>query len=234
MPTIKAPYRGALKGAPVEEFSDGLREQLRGLCPKGVDGDHFAALRAKLQILHPGDEKAAERAFADIFVEQVLASARWAKSALHAQQAESTRTELRAERDDLLKQLRTTEQKLRTLSPDLDRLLGADADPLGLADATKALLLNVEQAGERVGTLPRALKLRDKEHDVAVEMAIRVLRVTERWGVEPAATSDEYAPDGSVAVQIVKAIGDDIGVVLSVSTWRDTISKAKKAAPDLR
>jgi hypothetical protein len=177
-----------------------------------------------LRVVHP-TEHDAERAFADIFVEQILAEARWAKSERHAQRSEITRTELRAERDDLLKLLVDVERKLRTLSPDVDRLLGADADPLGVADAIKVLLTRVDRAASDPD--PRTPASPEKARAVMLELTIRILRVLRRFAVRSSGSGsayfEEYTPD---ATRIIKAIGDDMGLVRALLTWRDVVIKA--------
>jgi hypothetical protein len=69
---------------------------------------------------------------------------------------------------------------------------------------------------------------------VAVELAIRVLRVLKEYGIKPAATGDAYWGYTSDAVEILKLIGDDIKLVRDELTWRDIIIKAKTSAPDLQ
>jgi hypothetical protein len=163
-----------------------------------------------------------------------LSEAWWAKSALHVQEYEITKAEVRAEHVDLLKSLRAIEYKLRNLSPDLDRLLGIDADPLGCADQIALMAQHVITASADVARLSKAKKPVEKQHDIAVEFAIRVLRVLQVYGIPAAATGDAYFAYTSKAVKILKLIGDDLGIKRDQLTWRDTIIKAKQQAPDLR
>ena len=214
MPTAKARYLGDGTGSQPRDFSDRLRATLRKFYPdqKAVDDPVWG---------HPGDN----------FVEEILAETRWATAELHWHTFTLTRQEIRAEHADLLKTLTTTRDKLRSLSTDLDRLLGVTADPLGCADAMTVLIEKVEAAEPLIDRLPSKAKAADAQHDVAVELAIRVLPILERYGCSTGATGSAYYDHSSDAVQILKAIGDDIGLVRAELTWRDAIIAVKKAAP---
>ena len=65
-----------------------------------------------------------------------------------------TKGQMLAEHADFLKSLQTTQMKLRTLSPELDRLLGNHADPLGIADLMDDLIGRLRR--ERAPRLARA------------------------------------------------------------------------------
>ncbi len=209
MPTAKARYKGDGAGDLIKDFSDSLRRRIKEY--------------------YPG-----EQAEADSFVAHILSEARWAKSELHWQGFDCTKAEIRAEHGDLLRQLTDAHNKLQNLSPDFDRLLGSDADPLGCADKIKELVVHVERARQRIDELPRARSPAEKQHAVALELAVRVLRALKDYGIAPAATGNAYYEYTSDAVQILKAIGDDISLCLSALTWRDIIVEAKAAAPDLQ
>jgi hypothetical protein len=194
-------------------------------------------LREQLKTFYQGKNADSDEVWTDpanTFVEEVLNEAWWAKSALHAQEYEITKAEVRAEHADLLKSLRAAEHKLRNLSPDLDRLLSVDADPLGCADQIALMAQYVTTASAGVARLRKARKPIDKQHDVAVELAIRVLRVLQAYGIRAAATGDAYFEYTSKAVTILKLIGDDLKLGRDRLTWRDTIIKAKQHAPDLQ
>lgn len=236
MTTAKPPYHGNGCGTKLSDFSDELRQTLRSFDPRqGTDTDPYT--------LAWGDP-------ADAFVEAVLSEAWWAKSELHFSQFNSGRAEIRAEQADLLKRLRGVHDRLRRLSPDFDRLLGIDADPLGCADKIKELIGYVEAANPRIDQLPNGRKTADKEHNIAVELAIRVLGVVEQYGGDVAATAGTYWKliditeqcDSDVeasryvspAVKILKAIGDDMGLVKAEATWRGIIGTARQAPSGLR
>lgn len=217
MSTAKARYVGDGCGDPIPDFSDALKVDLRSFYP-----DHDAKVDPVWG--HPADD----------FVDQVLSEAWWAKSELHRQRFDTTRAEVRAEQADLLKVLQVCERKLRNLSPDVDRLLGVDADPRGCADQIALLIEHAARAGQAIEGLEKARKPNEKRHDVAIEMSLRVLRVLQQFGIRAAATGDSYFGYTSDAVKILKLIGDDIGIVRDELTWRDTIIKAKQQADDLQ
>jgi len=178
-------------------------------------------------------------------VAHVLAEAQWAISELYLHQFVITKPEIRAEQSNLFKGLSDLHRKLRNLSTDFDRLLGTDADPLGCADHIKELLRHVEDAGQLIDKQPNAERRVETERRVIVEMAIRVLLVLKSYGIAPAATAGSYLPMVDItesyssssedtsryvspAVEILKAIGDDIDLRRSPETWRDAVIEAKE------
>jgi hypothetical protein len=225
MPSRKARYNApptlgeVLKsGGPpkLRDFSEELRNRLRDFYPdKNAQTDPTFG--------HPADNFAAE----------ILSEAGWAIGELEEVRQSLTKQDIRAEHDDLIRTLTATRDKLRKLSPDLDRLIGVDADTLGCADALDALLAKVEVARSGIDARPKKRRPDQAQHAIAVEMAIRVLRVAKDHGSRIAATGNSDLGYTSDAVQILKAIGDDIGLVLSDMTWRDITAEAKKAAGDL-
>lgn len=171
---------------------------------------------------------------ADAFVEAVLGEAWEAKSALIARKYDVTKAESRAELQDLLKTLLAPVHKLRNLSPTVGRLLAVSADPLDCADQIQVLAQHVLALSEDVERMSNAKKPIEKQSEIAIEMAIRVLRILNEYDIPASATLHEVAKNASTAVKILKLIGDDLGLVRNELTWRDIVIKAKKAAPDLR
>jgi hypothetical protein len=233
MATAKARYTGDGTWTRIKDFSETLKVKLRGYYPNQLaESDPTWG--------HPADD----------FVSQVLAEARWAISELHLHQFVITKSEVRAEQSNLFKELSDVHRKLQNLSPDFDRLLGVDADSLGCADAIKELIRHVEAAGQLIDKLPTAKRQAEAEHRVMVEMALRVLRVLKGFGIAPAATagsylrmvdiaesndiSDDTSQYVSHAVEILKAIGDDIDLPRSPETWRDAVIEVKRNEPDLQ
>ncbi len=205
MASPKAKYSGehdALRARPFGDFSDSLRQTLRAFSPSPEAADRF--------------------------VEAVLVEARWALGEMYWQTQEINRQEMRAEAADLGKVLADAEEKLRSLSSDFDRLLGVDADPLGTADNIAALRRQVEQGGAQIKKLPRSQTLLDRQHDVAVGMAVRVGSALLHFGVDVTGSGGAYFNDLSPAARVFKAIGDDIGLRYADTTWRDTASKAAR------
>jgi hypothetical protein len=212
MPTAKPRYIGNGTGNKLSDFSIELRGKLREFYPdKNAEEDPVWG--------HP----------ADTFVSHILNEAWWAKSELHWLFFEGTKAELRAEHNDLLSRVTELENRMRNISSDFDRLLGNDADPLGCAEKLAELARNIERAGNAIGSMPRAKRPDEKQHYVAVELAIRVLNTLKGYGIKPAATGDAYFGYTSDAIRILKLIADDIKLILDELTWRDIVIEAKAA-----
>lgn len=207
----------------VRSFSDdewnGLRAQvrrdLRSSCPNrtAVSDPTFG---------HPAD------AWADMLLDTAwgaVSMMRWLGLRL-------TKAELKAEHQSLLRTLRRAQWSLCNLSHDLDILLGVDADVSGCHDEIRALMSHVEHASPRIDALPPSKKFASAQHDAALEMAIRVLGELQRSGVSTAARG--LRDTTSVAVKILKIIGDAIGLQMANATWRDLITKAKRSTPRLK
>lgn len=194
-------------------------------------------LRKKLRDFYPDKNAEADPTFghpADSWVNCLLAEADSAVSLMLWLRLRLTNEELRAERKDLLSTLNKADKCLSNLSHDLDIMLGVDADVLGCRDKIRELVPRIEAAEAAISRLPRARKLSDAQHQAAVEMAIRVLRILKSYGISPAATADADLGYFSDAVRILKIIGDELGLALAESTWKDAIIKAKQSVPDLR
>lgn len=187
MPTAKPPFSGDRDDVSPREFSKELRDKLRTYYPvKNIEPDPAWG--------HP----------ADAFVEKVLAEAWYAIDELDYLRFDITKQELRAEQADLLKLLREAEEKLRNLSPDLDRLLlKVGAVPLACEIEVQKLVGSIEDTLPLVDEIPRAPGIREKQHSIAFEMALRVLRVLQEHGIKPAATGDSYSGYSSAAVEIL-------------------------------
>ena len=140
-----------------------------------------------------------------------------------------TNEELRAERNDLLSVLNKAADCLSTLSPDLDRLLGVDVDVLGARDKILKLIPPIQASEALIAKLPRAKKIKDAQHDAAIEMAISCLRVVKEYGGEVSVTLVPEFEKISPAIQILKILGDELGLVLSEPTWKRAVALAKKA-----
>ena len=235
MPTAKARYAGNGAFIKIPDFSDDLKKRLR---------DFYPDKEAKTDPTWGSP--------ADVFVSNILAEAWWAKSELHWQSFDLTKPEIRAEHADLLKVLKVAQSKVRSLSPDFDRLLGIDADPRGCADEISRLISRVEHAGDMLNSQPDARRTAEKHHEVAIGMAVRILCALMTYKIKPSGTASSYLPMADIteirggkkgdeatryvsdAVLILKAVGDDLGLVLAESTWRDIIIEAKKTAPELQ
>lgn len=181
----------------------------------------------ELRKFYPGSDPG-EAAY---FVNVILSSAWFAKDGLDFQQSDLVKEKIRAELESLLKALSKAEDKLRRLSPDVDRLLGPEVAPLDCADELCRLIEQAEVARkEKLDELPKSPRRAEKESAIAIELAIRVLCDLDEFGIKPSAThhlnSSSDEEHASPAVQILKLIGDYVGLEQKLVTWRDIVLKA--------
>lgn len=191
----------------------------------------------QLRGFYPDMTAVADPAFdhpADSWVYNLITEAESAISMMLWLRKGLTNEELKAERKDLLNTLNKADNCLSKLSHDLDIMFGVDADVLDSRDKIRELVPYIEAAETAINRLQRAKKLADARHDAAVEMAIRVGRILNRSGITMPATEDTPSEKTPEAIQILKSIGDEFGLVLEPLTWRDTIIEAKKSAPDIK
>jgi hypothetical protein len=227
------------------EFSDELRQELRKFFPEhdppkdAVEKDYADKMKELW-----GEP-------ADNFVNEILAEARWAVSELFHLQRESRKGEMRAECANLLSSLKAlkrdwskfeaVEHKLRNISFDFDRLLPFEADPLNLLDhigndpqVVDEMISHIKATIPLIEKLPKSQRPDEKQHSIAVEMAVLVLRILKNYCIAPSeyasADHEDYESD---AVKILRLLGNDIGLRFAPTTWRDIIGEAKKVAPDL-
>jgi hypothetical protein len=164
---------------------------------------------------------------ADAWANSLLSEAKEAVSTILWHGIRLTNEELRNERTDILKTLEAAENKLDTLSLDLDILLGFDADVLGCRDKIKALIPYFQNAEARIAELPKAKRISEAQNAASLEMAMRVLRVLSDRRIKITATHDIDLGYTSDAVEILKILGDAIGLVLARSTWKTVVIKTK-------
>lgn len=204
--------------------------------------DFSSQLRAKLRSYFPASDAAADYAFshpADTFVEEILGAARPALEAMWDQQRRVSKEDVRAELAALKRSVGTTRESLRSLSPAVDRSLGQSADPLGCADKLDDLSQHIDAALADVDhTNTRASRPNSKRKstisDVRTWMAVDVLRCLVDYGIQPLVTGDEDYIEFSPAIQILHAIGYDIGIRLQLATWKRVVVEARAQAPDLK
>jgi len=213
MARAKPQYTGRTSlGEKPKDFSEGLRDLLRKFYPdkKKVNDDVWG---------HPADN----------FVNEILAAAIWAKSELYHMKSNVTVEESRLEHADLLQTLISAETKLRSISPDLDRLISPEAEPQGCADQIKQMIDHVKIAAPLLRRLLRARRPEQKKHLIAIEMTKQVMAVIsqEDYGIPITAwVSSGNKNTTSKIIQILKLIGDDIGLEYDPQTWRRFIREA--------
>lgn len=194
-------------------------------------------LQEKLRPFYPDKNAVDDSTFghpADGWANVLLNEANSAISVMLWLRLRLTNEELRAEQADVLATLKKAHFCLSNLSHDFDIMLGVDADIWGCRNKISDLIPRVESATAAIDRLPRANKIRDAQHDAAVEMAIRVGRILNGCGIPMSATGDAYFGYTSEAIQILKILGDEIGIVLAPLTWRDNIIEAKQSSPDIK
>lgn len=135
-----------------------------------------------------------------------------------------------AEHADLLKVLRGARKKLRSISLELDRLLGIEmfdtgADPLGIADRLEKLVSSVEAAGPLVKKHPDLPRNRVFSNGVAQQLAREVLRVFGENGILTTVSSNCMA---SPLIATLSSIGEAMDLHLAANTWKNVVSKARK------
>lgn len=222
MPSVSAKYKGVSsslideseeelikKGRMLKPFSDALREKLRELYP-----DNLATEDPVWG--HP----------ADAFVSEILDASNWAASQVLHLNEEITSEELRAEYTDLIKTLNAADKKLRTISPDLDRLISADAEPLGLADKVRQFLDYLQATKPHVDNLPRAKRPEQKKQHFAADMTEQVVSVIKKYDFEISGSWDPKVRGKQAhIISILGMIGEEIGINLKREAWRKLVKK---------
>lgn len=215
MPTVTPKYKGWGEGKLLKDFTKDLKSELRSYYPhQEATSDPYGR--------HPADN----------FVEAVLASARGAIAQRHWMTFDLTKDEFRAEQADMLKRLNGLLDRLENISLSFERLLDVDSDRFGTINKIKEFIEAIERTGPIIERMPKSERPREKHHKIAVRLAVDVLRTLAGYGIANNATATDLYVSNSV--KILKAIGDDIGLRLAETTWRDSIIEAKQAAPDLQ
>jgi len=194
-------------------------------------------VRKNLRRFYPDQTAQHDETFshpADTWANNLLSEANSAVSTVLWLTQRLTNEELRAEQQDVIRTLKRADSCLSDLSHDLDILLGTDADVLGCRDQIRKLAAQVEKAAGKIGALPTAPKTASAKSAAAVEMSIRVLRLLKATGIKISETADSANKYTSDAVLILKAIGDELGLVFAPLTWKSHIKSAREKAVDLQ
>lgn len=205
MTSPKARFTGAQQPGRVADLKEAELERLRALWP----GDRG----------NPGCEL-----FAACLADVVLG--------IRAQRQQGrilvSREDARAELVKVAQQLREAERMLRTMSPDVDVLLGVEADPLGTADAIKALLSRFQQAEAQHATMYAGTSNAEHERRLALDVCIQVAGVLRDHGIEVSATAVVDLQQQSAAVACCAAVGELSGIPRSPATWRDLLADFRR------
>lgn len=240
MPTSKPPYCG-----------DGSSK----IVPDFPDPEKLEALRKKLRGYFPGEEEEPDDVFqspADTFVGALLEEAKRALDELYSASYRVRKQKVRRELCSIITRLEKAAQGLRNLSPDADCFLGVEADPRAWADTIEEASRFFKLAASRVGEGAPVLRPKQVQHKIAVELAIRILRILREHGIKASASYNPDVEHTSDAVNILASIGAELVVqppygldeqppnkptplklARHKSMWRDIILLAKEQAPDL-
>jgi len=228
MTRARAQFKGGGEGTVVQAFSDDLRRALREFDPRDHTKEDLYNYRAfvgegvptDLDSPHPSEE----------FVAAVLSAAHSAVARQHWQQFEVGKPDLKAELNSLRVSLRQASDQLRSMSANASRALNIEADQVELANDIDRMDRYVEQAVASVGRLPSAKKPAEASRVVALTLISEVLPVLEGYGMKVGATVDAASTKVSSSIRVLQAIGDDVGLRMSPTTWRNIIQDSKKAA----
>jgi hypothetical protein len=185
-----------------------------------------ARVRKKIRGLYPDATAAEDGEFghpADEWANALLYEARSAIGTVQRLEIRRTNEDLRAEQTDIVEKVRSAEASLRNMSHDLLALLPSEVDLDATGESLRALMPHLTVLSARIKQLPRARKNKEVQHKAAHEMAIRCLRLHKDEGGKVAATADKDFLKVSPAVQILKVLGDELGLVLEESTWKKVV-----------
>lgn len=207
MPSGKARYTGNTPD--VRDFTPKLRQELKYYFPAGKSRAHDPVWGSP----------------AEKFVNDILAAASFIHADIDYACMEISKQDLLAEHNNLMNTLAAAQQKLCSLSLTYERLLPIAADPLGCADRISQLIALLGASAKSINNLPKKPSHNSMHHEIALEMAIRVLRILKDYSIPITAS------ETSKSVKILKLIGEDAGLVLASLTWRDIVIEAKHSVP---
>ena len=227
MTTPRARYVIEAPEVIVPDFPQSLRQELRKRFERLFTADQIGDHRAFVEHLGSDDWGIAHPA--DDIVSRLLGAAYPLKVKLYRHKKFALKKgDILAEHADFLKSLRTTQRKLRSLSPELDRLLGNHADPLGIADLMGDLISRVEFATATVKRHPDLQRDRVFNHQVACELALAVLEILSQNNIPPRTSDDREVIDAALVIATLKCIGDAMKLVLEDKTWKNTVAAVRQ------
>ncbi|MBT9488837.1 MAG: hypothetical protein IV093_15140 [Rubrivivax sp.] len=218
-----------LASQPAPQFSAQLVERLHALCPLDIDAIDGAVPPEDHLDERDADAEVPERTLN--FAQALLTVAHWARAALNDWQRALTKQDILAELDALSAQTSGLRERLATVSRDVSVHL--ENDPRDVADALGLFLRDLARARDSASQMPGRLSAARYRSWVAQEFTIRVLRVCQRYGMPITATARNMGKNSSKAVKVLEFVGGAAGLPRSEFTWRDLISAARAAAPDL-
>lgn len=207
----KARFNGSQKSGRVKELTDNELQRLRDLWPHGGIASEVWG--------HPSDQ----------FAESLTAVVQEVRAQRLQDRAAVTKEDACAELRKVAQQLREAEQMLRTLSPDVDVLLGVEADPFGCADTINVLLSRFQHAEDACVKMYSMLSSAERDKRLALDICVQVAEVLKDHGINVAATAVVDFAQQSQAVTACVVVGELSGICRSPATWRDLLAEVLNA-----
>lgn len=161
----------------------------------------------------------------EMFEQSLVSVAQWAAAAKLDDKDAVTKEDARAELVKLKSHLEDTERMLRSLSPEVDLLLGASAAPLNCADNIATLLVQIQSAEVKLERDFNGASISERERRIALELCYKVVGAFEEYGHPVSATAVADLAKESPAVAALCAVGNAANLVRSPVTWRDLLAE---------
>lgn len=165
-------------------------------------------------------------------VEVILSEADWAWGQTQALKLNLQRADRIAEYQQIQKSLINSIECLQHMSWDVSFSLGYDFEELDLRDEAQALVRQFEDAIKRIESAMRPVGAKAGMHAkpksdsqrnlIATELAKRTISAISNLNLKVTASGT------SPTVQILKIVGDKVGLARSLPTWRDTVHRISK------
>lgn len=230
----KARYVGDGAGKVVDQFEPFVWDALRKHYRPYFNREQVGVAR---EVAEGFDDPAwREAEAADEFISELLAASYPLKVELRQfKESALKKGELKAERADLLKsleaareKLETLRMKLRSVSEDLNRVLGFDTAVLDTADCLEVLEATLKAAGDRLD----AAEDRPRARVFSCRIANELIEVVSAVDLEIKGSAS--APQVRPSLSVLKCIGDAIGLHLTLKTWANRISELRSEQVDSR
>ncbi len=232
MVRAKPAYRRQLQGIDDPAVSQDLHEReeiveaIRSAVGPVLQG--MAKIKTKKKAKEKAEDKEEAENNEKALLERLVAVGHRAAVDMRELRQSSTLENIRAENRDLEQALVAAAKKLRGISLEHERALSIDFDNLGLAKQIEAGLVLVRNPDFSKAKHPGS---QAREKHVTLELTLAVRETLKAHGI-PATATAGYGParDGapSIAIQVLQAIGGEVGLVRSKYVWRDLLSESKR------
>lgn len=166
----------------------------------------------------------------DDFVDDIEHVSLWAYTELKELETRASKEDARAELEYLNKRLTELEKGFSTLSPNIRMMFPGDVNEH--KDALVAMRKEVGNVLKKLEGMPRQKRKGVTRQWIAKELAVRVLRKAQQYGMKVSSS-----PDGK-AVELLNAVGKALEKgEYEENTWKDIAAKAirvvnRKTTPD--